>query len=348
MFGITGELKKVLHFRVVLPVILLSIFFFTQFLLAPRKILTPSFTNHCISPWDFECLATLVDEFGCCVSEEDLILLGKKKKEQYAVMVQKLENSTEYQKAKGMAECIEQLEEKIKMKTGYTEKEAEKEYEKNHKTGFYTGIYRYYYKNNLMKKEISLLETAGDFTVNDMSYLSVWIQAVIFLVLLHYWRRQDAAVHKKDRIYAGVVCSVLITAILLLCYQLCGTGLGFWNFRDCPMEYGILYFPLPFWGYVLLLNLWILVFTAGHGLVVSVFLSGAKTGWKCVGISAVFAVAAGVSCRHFLFVTEKLPLVCPEVVYLVLVGVIAGIIVRNKRKEQKKSPSAVSQKVTGK
>ena len=89
-----------------------------------------------------------------------------------------------------------------------------------------------------MKKEISLLETAGDFTVNDMSYLSVWIQAVIFLVLLHYWRRQDAAVHKKDRIYAGVVCSVLITAILLLCYQLCGTGLGFWNFRDCPMEYG--------------------------------------------------------------------------------------------------------------
>lgn len=111
-----------------------------------------------------------MDEFGCSVSGDDLILLGKKKKEQYAVMAQKLENSTEYQKAKGMAECIEQLEEKIKTKTGYTEKEAEKEYEKNHKTGFYTGIYRYYYKNNLMKKEISLLETAGDFTVNDSNF----------------------------------------------------------------------------------------------------------------------------------------------------------------------------------
>lgn len=332
MPGIIRELKRVLRFRVVLPVILLSAFFFTQFLLAPRKILMPVFGNHCVSPWDFECFAELVEEFGNTVTKDDLARLAEIKKEQYAIMGQNPETRTEYQKAEGMAACIEWMEEKIKTETGYTRKEAEEEYKKDHGSGFYTGIYRHYYEKNLMKTEVSLLETTGDYTVNDLAYLSVWIQAGVFVILLAYWKQKDNTANKKSRIYAGVLGCVLVSVFLLIAYLLCGIRLGFLDFKDCPMEYRIPYFILPYWAYALLLNLWTLVFTAGHAVAASLLLSrqkhNSKAVWVCAATSAVFAVATCLSCGNFLFVTEKIPIVCPETAYILLLGIAVKTVVK--------------------
>lgn len=141
-----------------------------------------------------------------------------------------------------------------------------------------------------------------------------------------------AAVHKREGILACTLGCCLVCVLLLLCYQICGIRLGFWNFRNCPMEYNIMYFTLPFWGYVLLINFWIIVFTAGHALVLSALLSGKmkslKAGGTCAITSVVFIAATVWTCKYFLFVTEKIPLVCPEVLYLVLLGIVVRTVIK--------------------
>ncbi len=67
-------------------------------------------------------------------------------------------------------------------------------------------------------------------------------------------------------------------------------------------------------------------------LVLSALLSGKmkslKAGGTCAITSVVFTAATVWTCKYFLFVTEKIPLVCPEVLYLVLLGIVVRTVIK--------------------